>query len=636
MAVTRVQVVVPFHLALAASEAEIEAAGERVYGPILDAISAAPRMRVALHFTGHLLDVMSRRQSPVLAKVKALVSAGQAEVLGGLFYGAVPALQNENDLRGQIEMMTEYWESALGAPPTSFWLPELAWCDELPRLLEETGLGSGFVSSSQVNWPSAGRASLVRIERGGRGIAAFVLDQELSAAAHTETAAAFVQRLLLSYPGQLASLWLRAEALGLEPGTYSRCFEARWLAEWIQAITGAEAELEPVLPAAALGPAKPALPVRLRPELAAELGARGILAAAPSFSDFVAESTALDTLYRRMLRVSDRLREAIDTMEADGLEDSWSDVLATAQRLVFAAQAPDLFWRGRGLGFDDPRLRDAVSDRLCEAEAMIDQLVQGEEDWIAVEEEDRDGDLLDEVFVSNRHLAVWISTAQGGWVRSLEDRDSGRNVLDVDGAGISERLLPADVNRAEAMSPDRAQIPPTSMSTAVDKSEIDEEGDGTYHLETKNDLQAAGVRPLAALVRKSIEVPIDRAELTLTYDVSGNAIVAVEMPVRLGSDPVELAANGAPVAQDAELVEVERLKVRALSGTVLELVATPPLDMWVAPAAQPAGVDCHTGLWITALIRPDRAPHTVLKLTLSGDAAEAPPEASPEDVPAGE
>jgi hypothetical protein len=622
MTVTRVQTIITFHQPLTASEAEVEAACERGYAPLLDAIAAVPQAHVAVHFSGHLLDVLSRRQSEILTRVKALVMSGQAEVLGGLFYGAVPALMHELDVRGQVEMMNEYWESAVGKAPTNFWLPELAWSDELPRLLDETGLTCGFVSANQILWPGAERAPLVVVERGGRSVGAFVLDPELSASLTTESVTGWADRLA-TRGSALVSVWARAEELGLKPGTAERLFAGKWLAQWLQLLAGARPGIESVLPNAALATAKPAIPVRLSHVLPSELKARGVLAGDVAWTEFVARFPALDTVYRRSLRVSDKLREAIDTMEADGLEDAWSDALATAQRLVFGAQSPDIYWRGPMPGFADAALRDAVVDRLSEAEAMIDTLVQGEEDWISVEEADHDGDLTDEIFVANRLLGAWIAPAKGAWFRALDDRDAARNILDVDGACLCERLLPADAARAEAFGAGTTIVPELTSRTQTDKSEINEEGDGTYHLEVQTRMSLPGVKPVSAIVHKSVDIPIDRAEVTLRYELEaeGAALVAVQIPIRLSAEPSQVSVNGKPVpALDVEVAEARTVVIEAPQGTTLTIDCEPALDIWLMPPA--SGEPSH-GLYVVALLRADRVKQATLKLALAGEADEA-------------
>jgi len=132
-------------------EADIDLACERCLLPLLEALARKPELRVALHFTGHLLDCVSRRQPAVWPRSKELVNAGQAKSWAAL-YGGIPRLLSEFDVRGQVEMTAEYWESALTSPPAGFWLSELAWCSDLPRLFDENRPHLRFVSSGQVAW----------------------------------------------------------------------------------------------------------------------------------------------------------------------------------------------------------------------------------------------------------------------------------------------------------------------------------------------------------------------------------------------------------------------------------------------------------------------------------------------------
>ena len=88
----RLQVVIPFHQSIAAEGDDIEHAVSECYEPILSAIEEADEARVALHFSGHLLDHLSRKREDFLMRVKQLARAGRIEILGGLFYGSLPAL----------------------------------------------------------------------------------------------------------------------------------------------------------------------------------------------------------------------------------------------------------------------------------------------------------------------------------------------------------------------------------------------------------------------------------------------------------------------------------------------------------------------------------------------------------------
>src|SRR5689334_11421436 len=105
------QIVIPFHQPVSAGPEALDQALERCYLPLLDAIEARADARVALHFSGHLLDHLARSHEAVLMRLKELQKNGQVEVLGGLFYGGIPSILPEVDVRGQIEMTGQFWES---------------------------------------------------------------------------------------------------------------------------------------------------------------------------------------------------------------------------------------------------------------------------------------------------------------------------------------------------------------------------------------------------------------------------------------------------------------------------------------------------------------------------------------------
>ena len=357
-------------------------------------------MRVALHFGGHLLDYLARSQEDFLLRVKNLYRRGQVELLGGLFYGGIPALLPEFDVRAQIEMSGEFWDSFVGVIPKGFWLTELAWAPELPRLLEETALRYGFVGSSQLHLPRGTTPGVGTLQRGGQNIAAYVLDSALSQAVPARPAVEWMQAVRdigAKSSDQLVTVSVRAEALGLDPGSHAWCHEQHWLSQWFTAMTeGLQATL--TLPQDTFPQVQSAQPLSLRHVCAPELQATAAEGPAEDWSDFPYQFSEVDTLYRRMLRASAKLREAIGVMEDEELEDTWSDHLATAQRLVFSAQAPDAYYRANTPGFTDPALRDATMARLLRAESIMDQLVQGDEDWLSCEEVDLDDDGVPEEF----------------------------------------------------------------------------------------------------------------------------------------------------------------------------------------------------------------------------------------------
>jgi hypothetical protein len=509
------------------------------------------------------------------------VQKGRVEILGGLFYGGIPSLLPEVDVRGQVQMMAEYWESLLGTTPKGVWLPELAWCGEVPRLLADTGLIYGFVASSQIAIQPDPMSALVVVERGEQNLPAFVLDSELSTALANGELSGWRSRIdaLAGTQGGLATVWLNAGSM-IEADNSDRGA----LGSLLDCLSG----METVLPADSFAAAPRATPVRLKQGLAPELWPAE---PRPDFADFAFRLAAVDNLTRRMLRARDKLADAISTMEDEEFEDAWSDSLATAQRLVFAAQSPDPYVHA-----DDAEglvLREAALARLIHAEALIDALVQGEDDWLATEENDVDADLRDEVFVCNRHVTAWVVPADGGRVRAIDDRHGELTLIDPSetprGAprAITEHLLEVDAAAASVFSGEARDLmePPT---WEIIENRIDEEGDCAYHLKLSTTAVIDNGRKVE--LKKVVSVPIDAAEVQLDYDVrlTGGApvLLATEIPIRLPAMPTAFLANGDPLDPGAlELSEVETLRLETEAGA-FEVNFAPAAEVWCKVAGQ--------------------------------------------------
>jgi hypothetical protein len=473
-------------------------------------------------------------------------------------------------------------------------------------------------------------------------VAAFAIDDRLSAPLPRVGVDEWIEALLdrsggPPRPGRVITVTVAAESLGLAPGSRAWCFDDGWLSRWLDASSGGRPEVRCVLPAEAYEAARPAVRFALRPGCAPSIGAVGRGAGRVDWTDFQRHAIEADTLYRRMLQVSEKLRDAIGTMEDEELEDDWSDSLATAQRLVFAAQAPDAYWRGPTGGFTDPAVRDAVMGRLSSAANLIDQLVQGEDDWIGEEEEDRDGDLVDEVLVSTARLNAWLVPAHGAAVRSLESRAGERNVLDagtrrvaatlpsaspVDTGArdepVEEPTLPAarwpgvaapPRSERETIDPGRCGIvthvfevgtspPELDSGSAVPlaalesgwelvENAIDEEGDCSYAMTVTAAVPLAGISPRTLTLRKRVRVPIDAGELEISYTATlegaPDVLLVTEIPLRLGAGLEVVEAGGTPADPGAtELFDVDVVRLRG-GDEVIEVRCSRASDFWCLP-----------------------------------------------------
>jgi hypothetical protein len=608
----RLHLVLPFHQPLSASQQDIAAVIHHTYAPLLTAMEAAPAARLSLHFGGHLLDYLARYDEKFLLRVKDLRKRGQVEVLSGLFYGGLTGHLPEQDVRGQIEMGREFWESFLGETPSGFWLSELSWSKELPRMFAETGLQYGFVSDSQLH-PTQGdflpvgmAPSFGRVERAGHAVSAFVLEPSLSsqlpcgkvaawlAAAHTAAA---------RRPHRTLATWMRAEAL--QPHAHG----AAWLQEFLGAL-GANPQVELCLPEASHQSLRPAVaPLRLRHIIATELQPTGEPHVAAEFADFAFLYSEVDLLQRRMMRVTLKLHGAIGVMEDEELEESWSDSLATAQRLVFAAQCPDAYWRGLAAGFSHPALRDATTARLQRAESMLDALLQGKEAWMSYEEQDLDGDLAEEVFVATAALQAWVAPQRGGQIYTLDDRLGERNLLDVGSRraepffaevrlhgdnlplhtdahprrGIRQFWGSLDVEAEAALCGTAANALQSPLAWEIRRCGIDEDGDCSFGLELVAQLSFDGD---SVQVSRRLHMPIESPQLQLHTDLTpqGHAAgtYALEIPVRLGCATPQITVNGEArtAADPTTFAAVRTLTLRDATGNGLDLHFATPTAVW--------------------------------------------------------
>lgn len=629
----RLQLIIPFHEPLSATTDQLAEACERFYEPFITRIEAHPQLALTLHFGGHLLDHLSKHREDLLMRVRGLQQRGTLEVLGGLFYGGLPALLPEADVRGQLQMGAEYWESLLGETPGGVWLPELAWSADVPRLLSETDVLYGFGSASQFirrDFPDRG---LGVFERNGHRVAVYLLDDSLSRSLIGADVDRWVDSVVFRAAGEsepVISVWVQGERLGNEPGSRAWAFERGWLDSLFGVLAGGRSEIRTVTPASSFDAVRPVTPLKFVHGCSEVLGADTGDAFSADWPDFPRNFTEVDTLNRRMLRASDKLREAVITMQDEGVEEEWGGELATAQRLVFSAQAPDAYWRGRGAGFSDPEVRGATYERLIQAESMIDALVQGADDFIGSEEDDRDGDLLDEVFVSNRYLTAWLNLSEGGQLRTLDDRLRRMTLLDVpprrqesfyahaaeslfrsphdieargprgllDPLPRTERTLPLEVDGSqrcgtrdwlldvgtsagELFSGSALDLKPRFCDWQVLRNEIDEEGDLTFHLELEAMLELAGVSKRQVTLRKHIQIPVDRPEVRIDYAIAGadRLVLAPEFPIAARGSTL-WSDEPHPEPNQIELSQCTRVEVRTETTAAVHIEFSRPVDVW--------------------------------------------------------
>ena len=100
---------------------------EKSYLPFLEVLEKFPSIKMAIHFSGILLDWLKENQPNLIKKVKHMVDRGQLEVMTGGYYEPILSIIPEEDRVGQIRKLTETVKELFNFAPEGMWLAERIW-----------------------------------------------------------------------------------------------------------------------------------------------------------------------------------------------------------------------------------------------------------------------------------------------------------------------------------------------------------------------------------------------------------------------------------------------------------------------------------------------------------------------------
>jgi len=117
----------------------VEDVYEKAYEPMIAALERHPKVRLALHYTGPLLDWMANERPASIERLRALVERDQVEILGGGLYEPILVSLPQRDRAGQLTRMRDEVAARFGAFPRGAWLAERVWEPSLPFDLASAG-----------------------------------------------------------------------------------------------------------------------------------------------------------------------------------------------------------------------------------------------------------------------------------------------------------------------------------------------------------------------------------------------------------------------------------------------------------------------------------------------------------------
>lgn len=400
-------------------------AHEKCYRPFLDLLNAYPQVKVALHFSGPLLEWLELHRPKTLELMAGLVARGQVEPFSGGFFEPLLSSIPVPDAKGQVLMMNEYLESRFAFKPRGFWLTERVWDPALPMTLAGTGMDYTVVDDTHFYY-----AGLKPDEIYGR----YVTEKE----GHTLglLATPMIMRYLIPFKpvedvlGHLRTIEQAGhnvalygddgEKFGLWPGTYEWVIQKGWLERFFSAVSANQDWLKTVLPGEYVASDPPLgriyLPQAsyeemtewaLPPEQGRAL--EGIITSLKDqgrwdewrpfvrggvWDNFLVKYDESNRMHKKMLLLSER------TAKND-----------EARHYLWRAQCNCAYWHGVFGGLYLGHLRRAVHENLIKAQALLRENPGQDLELLQIDF-DKDGD--EEILISNQRLSFGLDPNRGG------------------------------------------------------------------------------------------------------------------------------------------------------------------------------------------------------------------------------
>lgn len=423
-----------------------EAAYKQAYLPMAEALQRHPRIRVALHYSGPLLDWLAQSHPDFFPRLRVLVARDQVEILTGGYDEPILAIIPDADKVGQIRKLTAYVQRRFGTRARGLWLAERVWEPHLPKLIAQAGIEYTIVDDT--HFTAAGLsdpdlAGYFVTEEDGAVLKIFPSLKRLRYLIPwqpPEEVLGYLQAAQAA-PGADTPVFLMGddgEKFGLWPGTYALCWERGWIEKFFSAVEAASEWLTLLPPGeAAQRPSEGRvyLPTAsydemmewvLPPDRAAEfseithrLADRGDPAVrylrGGFWRQFLVKYPEINTMHKRMLRVSRKVHAMrAGPRRTQAFQDLW------------AGQCNEPYWHGVFGGIYLPHIRRATFGHLIAAEALADRGRAA-----GTELADLDADGAPEVELASPAMVIAVDPHDGGGVVEWQWRAARVNLTNV-------------------------------------------------------------------------------------------------------------------------------------------------------------------------------------------------------------
>jgi alpha-amylase len=412
---------------------------EHAYRPMVEALERHRSVRLALHYTGALLEWLRAEQPAFVERLRVLVERGQVELMGGGLYEPILASLPERDRLAQLRRMADTVEEQFGRRPAGAWLAERVWEPDLPTSLVDAGYAWTILDDAHFRAAAIPEEALwgpYTTDDQGRLLTVFGTEQGLRYRIPFREVDEVIDHLrshATEAGDRLGTMGDDGEKFGAWPTTYEHCWgRGRWVERFFEALEENAGWLATVTPTEWLASHRPIGRVAVPTGSYAEMGewalppdeARGFAAAlhaaqdagrpearwlrGASWRNFGVRYREVNDLHKQMLHVS----AAVDAMPAGRERDLAADHL-------HRGQSNDCYWHGLFGGLYINHMRLATHEHLVAAEDLADR---SSGRLRAAELADLDLDGRDDVRLATDGQVVTIALAEGAGIGAWDIR----------------------------------------------------------------------------------------------------------------------------------------------------------------------------------------------------------------------
>jgi len=436
-----------------------EEAYKKAYLPFLETLANFPNIKLAQHYTGILFEWILERYPEFIERLKVLVQQGQIEMMTGGFYEPILINIPDEDKRGQILKLTEFVKQHTGYDPSGLWLAERIWEPQLPKPLALANIKYTVIDDSHFKSAGLKEENLYGYyltEDTGFKINIFPISEKLRYTIpfqDPEVTIDYLRSIATEEGNRLLVFADDGEKFGIWPGTFTHCYEHKWLErffsaleanlDWIEIVHFSEVltQLAPLgqiyLPTASYREmmewALPTKAIHEYENFERELKAKELFDNYKVFvrggfwRNFLAKYPESNNLHKKSLYVSDKISSLNKKVKNDNL-------FQQAHDLLWAGQCNCPYWHGVFGGLYLNNLRYAVYKSMIQAETLVDQLTKTEKQlqqgWIDVQQTDFNADGSDELIVETKLLNLYLAPHKGGSLFEIDYKPKAINLLD--------------------------------------------------------------------------------------------------------------------------------------------------------------------------------------------------------------